>query len=78
MSLIGKKVAIAGSTDPTKIGKSGSVVMETAKTLLIDTGGRVVRVEKHGTALSVSGSGEVLLGDDVSGRPEERLGGRRK
>ena len=78
MSLIGESVTIAGSTDPTKLGRTGLVVMETAKTLLIETGGRVARVEKHGAAFTVSGSGEVVLGDDISGKPEDRVGGRRK
>ncbi len=78
MSLIGMEVTVASSTDPTKVGRKGVVLTETSKTLSLGSGGRAIRVEKRGGAFVVSGSEEVILGDDISGRPEERLGGRKR
>ncbi len=78
MSMIGNAITIASATDPTKVGRKGVVMTETAKTILLDVGGDSIRVEKHGVVFLISRSGEVVLGDDISGRPEDRLGGRKK
>jgi RNase P/RNase MRP subunit p29 len=74
MNLIGKRMTVVKSHDPTKEGRSGRVVLETAKTLLLDTGGRTLRVEKSGAAFMLLDSGRVVTGSDVSGRLQDRLG----
>ena len=76
MNVIGERLTVLSSTDPTKRGKSGLVVLETAKTLLIDSGHRTVRVEKVGAVFQISGSGRVLAGADIAGRLEDRWGSR--
>jgi len=78
MNVMGKQLTVITSSDPTKTGVSGLVVMETAKTVVMVAGDLRLRVEKQGAAFLLPGSKEVVLGDDLLGRPEERLGrGRR-
>ncbi len=76
MNLLGEVVRVEASTDPTKVGRTGKVVAETAKTLLLDAGRGTIMVEKAGAAFSVAGSPAVALGDDMIGRTEDRLAGR--
>ncbi len=78
MNVMGRQLTVFTSPDPTKTGISGLVVMETAKTIVMDTGNLRLRVEKHGTAFLLSGSKEVVFGEELLGRPEERLGRRRR
>jgi RNase P/RNase MRP subunit p29 len=74
MNLVGETVTVISSTDPTKTGRRGKVVLETAKTLLLEDGGRVVRIEKQGSEFEVFGSRKVVTGSDISGRLEDRWG----
>lgn len=76
MNVIGERITVLTSHDSTKVGRTGTVVLETAKTLVLDSGGRTIRVEKSGTGFMVQGSGQVLTGDDISGRLQDRLGRR--
>jgi len=73
MNLIGERLTVLKSSDPTKEGRSGRVVLETARTLLLDTGGRTLRVEKSGAAFVLLDSGRIVTGSDVSGRLQDRL-----
>ena len=72
--MVDKRVSVASSTDPTKVGRSGTVLLETAKTLLIGTRSGRVRVEKKGAAFILRDSGKVVVGDDITGRPEDYIG----
>lgn len=74
MNLIGSNVTVQSCTDPSKRGLSGRVVLETANMLLLDTGKKSVMIEKNGTVL-VKGS-EVITGDEIAGRLEDRLRSR--
>ena len=74
MNLIGEQMIVLSSSDPTKVGREGRVLLETAKTLLVESGGRTFRVEKSGSAFKLTSSGRVLTGDDVAGRLEDRWG----
>ena len=74
MSVIDKRLKVISSSDPTKEGISGVVVLETMKTLLLQTGSGLVMVEKIGTAFQQAGSDDVLVGSDLAGRLEDRLG----
>ncbi|MBI3859960.1 MAG: ribonuclease P protein subunit [Thaumarchaeota archaeon] len=76
MSIVGEHVTVVASTDPTKVGRAGKVLTESAKTFVIGFRDGKIRVEKKGAAFLVSGSGRMVNGDDVIGRPEERLGAK--
>jgi RNase P/RNase MRP subunit p29 len=74
MNVIGETLTILSSTDPSKEGRTGIVLLDTAKTLVLDSNGRTFRVEKQGNVFRVSGSKKVIAGTDISGRLEDRWG----
>ena len=76
MNVIGERLTILTSPDPTKTGVTGRVLMETLNTLLVDSDGRTLRVEKQGSAFMLLNSGKVLTGLDIAGRLCDRLGRR--
>ena len=76
MNLIGQRVRLLSARDPTKKGISGNVVLETAKTFLLEAGPRTLMVEKSGSVFQLLSGGAVIVGDDVVGRLEDRWGGR--
>ncbi len=77
MNIIGERLTVLTSSDPTKAGKKGQVVLETAQTLLLDTGTKVVRVEKSGSAFLLTRSKKVVTGSDIEGRLQDRWGRKR-
>jgi RNase P/RNase MRP subunit p29 len=76
VNVMGEKLTILTSSDPTKSGRSGRVLLDTANTLLLDEGGRTFRVEKAGAAFLIMGSGKVVTGSDIAGRLQDRIGRR--
>ena len=74
MNVVGQRLKIVSSTDPTKVGRTGKVLLESASTLVIDSGGKTIRVEKLGLAFRLLDSGRVLTGADIAGRLQDRLG----
>ena len=78
MNVIGERVTVLGSSDPTQIGISGTAVMETLNTLLLDVGGRKLRLAKEGSAFRLLPGGAILKGADIRGRLEDRLGRRKR
>ena len=76
MNVVGERLKVLTSTDPTKEGRVGRVLLERAKTLVIDSAGRSIRIEKSGSAFLLLGSGKVLTGSDIAGRLEDRWGRR--
>ena len=76
MNVIGERAKVLSSSDPTKVGRTGRVLLDTAKTLVMESSGRTIRVEKSGAAFLLVDSGRVLTGSDISGRLEDRLGRR--
>ena len=76
MNVIGERLKVLTSPDPTKTGVTGRVLMETLNTLLLDSSGRTLRVEKAGSAFMLLNSGKVLTGLDLAGRLQDRLGRR--
>ncbi len=76
MNVIGERVKVLSSSDPTAAGRAGRVLLETAKTLVLDSAGHVVRVAKAGAAFQLLDSGAVVTGADIAGRLEDRLGRR--
>jgi RNase P/RNase MRP subunit p29 len=77
--IMGEDVRVAAARDAMLLGLRGKVVLETMNTLTIKSGERKVVLPKAGTAIELL-SGEVVLGDDVRGRIEDRisLAGRRR
>ncbi len=74
MNVIGERLTILRSTDPSKEGRTGIVLLDTARTLVLDSNGRTLRVEKAGNAFQIWGSKRVVMGSDISGRLEDRWG----
>jgi RNase P/RNase MRP subunit p29 len=77
VNIIGERLTVLTCCDPTKAGKNGQVVLETAQTLLLDTGTKVLRVEKSGSAFLLTRSKKVVKGSDIEGRLQDRWGRRR-
>ena len=73
MNFIGRKVKILVATDPTQVGLSGELVLERSKTLLLESHGRRLTIQKSGTVIEFAGKGGVIRGDDILGRVEERI-----
>jgi len=73
VNLIGRTVKILVATDPTQVGLSGELVLERSKTLLLESHGRRLTIQKLGTVIELGARGEVIRGDDVLGRVEERI-----
>jgi len=77
MNITGDRLTVLTSRDPTKTGRSGRVLLDTANTLLLDEGGKTVRIEKEGAAFMLMGSGRVVTGSDIAGRLQDRIGRRK-
>ncbi len=78
MNVIGERLTVLTSHDPTMTGVTGRVLVETLNTLLLDSSGRTLRVEKNGSAFMLAGSGRILTGTDLAGRLQDRLGRKRR
>ena len=76
MNVIGERLKVLTSPTQTLIGRSGLVLLDTANTLLLEEGGRTIRVPKAGSAFMIVGSGKVVTGTDLAGRLAERMGRR--
>jgi RNase P/RNase MRP subunit p29 len=74
MNVIGERLTILASTDPSKVGMTGIVLLDTARTLVLDSNGRVLKVEKAGNVFQVSGTDTVITEADITGRLEDRWG----
>ena len=74
MNIIGERLTVLTSSDPTKTGMNGQVVLETAQTLVLDTGQKIIRVEKSGSAFLLNRSKKVVTGSDIEGRLQDRWG----
>ena len=78
MNVVGKELTILSSTDPSKEGRTGIVLLDTARTLVLESNGNVFRVEKVGNVFRASGSNIIIAGTDIAGRLEDRWGLRSK
>jgi RNase P/RNase MRP subunit p29 len=74
--IIGEDVRIAGARDALLLGLKGKVVLESMHTLTLKTAQSKVILPKIGTALELA-SGEILIGDDLEGRLEDRIAAAR-
>ena len=73
MNLIGRRAKILVATDPTQVGLSGELLLERSKTLQLESHGRRLTIQKLGTVIELAGTREVIRGDDILGRVEERI-----
>ena len=73
MNLIGRRAKILVATDPNQVGLSGELVLERSKTLLLESQGRRLTIQKSGTVIELAGGGDIITGDDILGRVEERI-----
>ena len=73
MNFIGRKVKILVATDPNQVGLSGELVLERSKTLLLESHGRRLTIQKSGTVIELAGGGEIITGEEILGRLEERI-----
>lgn len=71
--VIGKRVKVLTSLDPTQRGLSGEVLLETSRTFLLEHDGKRLTIQKRGTVLQVQGEKGVISGDENLGRLEERI-----
>jgi RNase P/RNase MRP subunit p29 len=74
MNVVGERLTVVSSRDHSKQGRSGTVMLDTANTLVLDCNGKRLRVEKSGNVFQVDGSKKVVVGADISGRLEDRWG----
>jgi RNase P/RNase MRP subunit p29 len=78
MNLLGEQVTVVRANDPTKKGRRGEVVLETANTVLVSSGRSRFAVEKKGTTFLIASSGTAVSGEDIAGRLEDRLRSKRR
>ena len=73
--LIGLRVRVAESEDPTLSGREGVVIDETKKTLVLEDGKRRIKLIKDQTRLEFALGGKVVEVDGkvLVGRPEDRI-----
>lgn len=73
IDLIGQRVAVLQCSDKGIVGAKGIFALETMKTITIVWGTSKRTVPKVGTVLQLQESGRVIIGDELSGRLEDRL-----
>ncbi len=73
--LIGRQARIAVTHDPTLLGREGTVVDETMKTLTLDTGEERFTVSKRGQRFAFTLNDHIVLldGHAIAHRPEDRI-----
>ncbi len=74
--LVGLEVSVKSHTDASMISVSGLVIGETKNMLEVLSGGRVLKVPKIGGLFAFKlddGTNVIVRGDDIVGRPEDRL-----
>ena len=72
--LIGKRIQIVASKNTHDVGITGVVVDETKATLHVEQQGKIKTLLKHNITIKLS-TGELIQGETLVKRPEERLKG---
>ncbi len=74
--LIGRKVTISESTNPSLRGLSGMIIDETRAMIVIrDLEGKRYSVLKNSVTITLEGESHLLRGTALTRRPEERIKG---
>lgn len=74
--LIGLKIKILDSSDPTLIGKEGVIMDETRNTITLKEEEKLKRIPKKGSKMSVTtpkGEKVKVKGTELQARPEDRV-----
>ncbi len=71
--MVGEKIRVLDASDPNQVGLAGEVILETSRTIMLNCGGRKLRIQKRNTVIQVEGRGEVIRGNETLGRLEERI-----
>ena len=74
MPWLSRDIVILGSTDPTLVGLSGTVLDETRRTIRVQTNNGQVTLAKDTIRFKIEG--EEIDGQSVGQRPEDRIGRR--
>jgi len=72
--LIGKNVEIIQSANLNQVGLKGKIVDETKSTLKVENDGKIKTLLKRG--LTICLSGQILRGENLDRRPEDRIKGK--
>lgn len=70
---IGMQVRIADSSDPTLVGRKGTVVDESRNMLVLESAGKEIRVAKDVVTLAFDDIGIMMDGRKIRYRPEDRI-----
>jgi len=73
--LIGQEVEIVKSTNPSHFGIKGKVVDETKSTIKIKQQNGIKVLLKNNVHFKIIKTGEVVSGEEIAKRPEERIKG---
>jgi ribonuclease P protein subunit POP4 len=74
--LIGEKITVVDATNKEFVGLQGEVIDETKASLKISSNGDEKVLLKNGITIKLNKTGEVILGEDISKKPEDRLKGK--
>ena len=74
--LIGRIIEIIDSKNPSSIGIKGKIVDETKSTIkVLKEDSRQVTLLKNTITFKIPETGEIIRGEEITKRPEERLKG---
>lgn len=73
MPFLGHSLNVVSSTDSTLTGRTGVVVAETMRTIVIEKEGRRSRLAKDVIRFSLDDSGLIIDGSQIGQRPEDRI-----
>ncbi len=77
--IIGKKVKVMDSTDPSHVGIEGTIIDETKNMLVMKCLSRVLTIPKKEVIIKIDiGTPVVVAGRDLVGRPEDRIKRKKK
>ena len=73
MPFLGHSLNVVSSTDSTLTGRTGVVVAETMRIIVIEQEGRRSRLAKDVIRFSLDDSGVIIDGSQIGQRPEDRI-----
>jgi ribonuclease P protein subunit POP4 len=74
--LIGELIEIVTSKNLANLSLRGKVVDETKMTIKIECGQNIKTLFKHNITIKLVRTGQIIQGDEIAKRPEERLKGK--
>jgi len=74
--LVGEEIEVLESKNTANLKVKGKVVDETKMTLKVEQGNKVKTLLKNNIKFKLVRSGQIIIGQEIAKRPEERLKGR--